>query len=851
MSSVTDSFGASPDSDSRRGIQLPHIRKSFNDTLAQRFQRPRPMETAITEKSTMHMPTQEESPLHRRKSKGGLLWLFGRKKSSTKSSLKLATSLQGKETSTSPLVTNRTSGSFQNRAPLVAHEVRVSSPLSTGSSTALQHQTSRPILKANPDRDPLVKPLASWHPPELFKAYPQATKHARLRAPTAQVKAILQLHEEKKIACLEQDLEQSVALENAKNEGVKKKREKDRGSKRSTLEITSNDGWVEKVYVLATSGYLLEYAGDGAFDRLPEKLMPLGKESAAFASDAIAGEHWVLQVSRIVNDDGIIPSEGPKSIFRKLGFGNDLRGSTSAFLLMFDSPEDMNSWLVAIRKEIEGLGGRKYRPDVGMRRTNDEIARQLRERPSRRYFIKREPDRFRDQLSDPSFEGMADKMQWVKARDHESLTITGRRPSMTTQKSTDSPSASNATISSDQAFLERLKETPRMSYVSAGTKTWSTSRGSSLEPSPARAPFSPEDLIPKPLEDKKDTPQISRARSSMQQVPASTPIVSPKHDVDIERGPGLPPAFSMARSTADRTSSPPPPSFGVPSFSVPSFSKRYSGVTIPAPLSPSTSGSNTNDHGAPLLTASNEHHGLSVEEKSRRGGPVQHSFPRDITKSTDVHTDSSLLHSFTSSDRNSLHLKSDHLVSRRFSSLDFTRDTCSRDLESAQSPFPHPPPTTALPALPRHQLLPLSSQNHIQDQRCSSGNVESIRKKRRPVSMQAHSDPTTRHRYRPPKIGLQHPSEMDEYSLSAPVTTIPKPRRAPPPPPLSLVQAPEVRRHRSPPQVIRPLPGDSFSEFRSLADVPSFFNSENNPLGSLEGPWNTSYSGRLPEMRVK
>lgn len=306
MSFATDIFEASPDPGSRRGVQLPHIRTSFNDTLAQRFQRPRPIETVIMEKSTMHIPTQEEPPLYRRKSKGGLLRLFGRKKSSSKSSLKLATSLQGKETSTKPLVTNHTSGSSHNRAPLAAHEVRVSSPLSTVSSTTLQHR-SRPILKTNPDTDPLVKTLASWDPPELFKAYPQAIKHARLRAPTAQVKAILQLYEEKKIACLEQDLEQSVALENAKNEGAKKKREKDRGSKRSTLEITSNAGWVEKVYVLATSGYLLEYAGDGAFDRLPEKLMPLGKDSAAFASDAIAGEHWVLQVSRIANDDGIIP----------------------------------------------------------------------------------------------------------------------------------------------------------------------------------------------------------------------------------------------------------------------------------------------------------------------------------------------------------------------------------------------------------------------------------------------------------------------------------------------------------------------------------------------------------------
>lgn len=799
----------------------------------------------------MYTSAPEPLPLYRRKPKRRLLWLFGRNKSTEKPDQKLASSLEGEDTSTKPPMKSHTLGP-QNLAPLPAQDVRVSSPLSTVSSNTLQLRTSKATLKSKSEKDPSVKALASWDPPELFKAYPQAIKHARLRAPVAQVKAILQLYEEKKSSSLEQDVEQNLALDHAENDGPRKKREKAKGFKHSTSGITPNDGWAEKVYVLATSGYLLEYAGDGAFDRLPEKLMPLGRESAAFASDAIAGEHWVLQVSRVANDDGIIPDEGPKSIFRKLRFGTGIRRSTSAFLLIFDSPDDLNAWLVAIRKEIEALGGRKYRPDVGMRRTNDEIARHLRERPSRRYFIKKEPNRFQDQIRDAGLEDMPDKTQSAKAGDPESLTITERRLSMATQKSMDSPSMSNATVSSDQAFLEQLKETPRMSYVSAGTKTWSTSRGSSPEPSPARAPFSPEDLVPKPVEVHTDALQISRARSSTQQLPALMPIVSPKHNVDGERGPESPRAFSMAQSTTDRASSSPPLN-----LKVPSFSKRYSCVANPTLMSPSTSGSNKSGCGAPPLVASEEHHKslkqprLPVEGKPRLSEPIPQNCPPGISKASDIYNTASLLQPLPNSDDNSLRPKSDHLVHRRFSSLGYARDVSSRDLESAQSHFPHPPPTSALPALPNCQLLPFSPENHVQDQRFSNGNAESIRKNRRPVSLQVHSDPTIRGRYRPPKIGLQHPSEIDEYSLTTPIATIPKPRRAPPPPPLSLVQAPEVRNRQYPSQATPPLQGDSLLEVPSLADMPSFLNLENSPLGSLEGPWSTSYTGSLQDMRVK
>lgn len=49
--------------------------------------------------------------------------------------------------------------------------------------------------------------------------------------------------------------------------------------------------WTRKIFILVTSGYLLQYASAGSFDRVPEKMMKLGKDSVAFASDAIPGKH--------------------------------------------------------------------------------------------------------------------------------------------------------------------------------------------------------------------------------------------------------------------------------------------------------------------------------------------------------------------------------------------------------------------------------------------------------------------------------------------------------------------------------------------------------------------------------
>lgn len=49
--------------------------------------------------------------------------------------------------------------------------------------------------------------------------------------------------------------------------------------KRQISGSLSKADWIQKIFVLVTSGYLLQYSGEGSFDRLPEKMMQLGKDS--------------------------------------------------------------------------------------------------------------------------------------------------------------------------------------------------------------------------------------------------------------------------------------------------------------------------------------------------------------------------------------------------------------------------------------------------------------------------------------------------------------------------------------------------------------------------------------------
>lgn len=114
-----------------------------------------------------------------------------------------------------------------------------------------------------------------------------------------------------------------------------------------------------KLFVLVTSGYLLQYAEEGPSDRLPEKVLHLGKESAAFACDLVPGKHYVLQVAQAIDEDGVT-LQNTGSIFSKLGIRTAAsKRVASDLLLVMPSGQEMESWMSAIRREIVVLGGRQ------------------------------------------------------------------------------------------------------------------------------------------------------------------------------------------------------------------------------------------------------------------------------------------------------------------------------------------------------------------------------------------------------------------------------------------------------------------------------------------------------------
>lgn len=186
--------------------------------------------------------------------------------------------------------------------------------------------------------------LATWDPIPLFQAHSQAIRTTTLPA-CVQAESLLRVHNRRETI---PDL--------AEQKGITRKKHR-RNSSTAALE------WTTKVYVLVP-GLLLQYAGEGTHDRLPEKVVQLCKDSAAFASDVIPGRHWVLQVSSIF-DEGALMSQDTRSLFGKLALREKERRQALDILMVFESAEEMENWMTLLRREIESLGGKRSLTETG------------------------------------------------------------------------------------------------------------------------------------------------------------------------------------------------------------------------------------------------------------------------------------------------------------------------------------------------------------------------------------------------------------------------------------------------------------------------------------------------------
>jgi len=438
-------------------------------------------------------------------------------------------------------------------------------------ASVLRHKKSTSVVRSQHAPINTRGSLATWDPPPLFKAYPQAIRHAHLPACTASAEVVLRLHRSG-------FSQSSLALDMFDESGVEKSDKAKKKHRRNTSGSSLKLEWTTKVFVFVTSGYLLQYSGDGSFDRLPEKVLQLGKDSAAFASDVIPGRHWVLQVSSVVEPDRNAASHAT-SLFSRLPFRGQDRRQAANLLMVFESAEEMDGWITTIRREIEGLGGRKYLSETGKPK-HDDIETQLKSQTSQRTLVVRDPDRFSRVMSP--------ELPWERTETseiHLDIAETDARD----QSFDDTSTASG--LSHDGQQLDGLRDsTNRFSYISSGQRTVITSADSSPACSPIRDSFVSNDdghISEMDLEDeprpraRPNAAAINDRRQSLQTM---------NHLLEIRTGATQPlrPHSTAHANTWHADSTPVLHSQPqtIPNFSVPQgMGKRYS-VTRPTPSDP-------------------------------------------------------------------------------------------------------------------------------------------------------------------------------------------------------------------------------------------------------------------------
>ena len=829
----------------RRGVQLPPIQTAFPQKSPQRLQRPRPVQQIIITKDCPSIAPAENAALGRRVSKGGIFGLFGRNKSYGNS--KPQTTVRVFEEEKKELTNeNNELVKTQSRAEEVGAPVAVQTSLMdqsidviTGIPRAPTSTGQQRAAKGAARSKSFKRDNTNWNPPPLFQAYPQAIKHSSLSAPSLSADAILRHYKTKKSYGPEAVFDGQDSSDQERRVHIPNKRQR-------WHEAVLNGPWVQKIYVLVTSGYVLQYTGEGTFDRLPEKIMPLGKNSAAFASDVIPGKPWVLHVCQeALDDDNAVNLQGPNSVFKKFSFRNEAKKPAN-FLLVIDNPEEMNEWLVAVRKEIESLGGREYRPDVHCRRTSSEVRRTLQEKPSRRFLIKRDPCQF----ADPPWESVPGITSLSDAVSPDPI-LKDRRPSAATRESVDSPSVSNTVVSVEQSNLDRLRETPRISYAS-NAKTLSTSPASSPSHSPIHTSFRfAETVNAEPCPDQYVTPKAQRASTNG----FSSPLVKRRKSSNASNAP---PASNNSRASSSDAVSP-------PHFSVPSYSKRYSVANhriSKIALPPASQSSSIQEVASPSCKIDGGDYSNRRTSVLGELQPTTRTSPKGSKSLGNLSAyfcppPTTIALAPSTSPGELLSPKTDAAVPRRFSSLEYSRgiSPIRGAAQKPPSPPPHPPPTAALPAIPRTSSVLPSPGSHRHSTQPFINPAKQTQDFRRPISMQVRSRPSIKVHQDSFDIVSKQSFDASVFTTSSTSSTMldptspdltfstapvpPPPSRSAPPPP----ERPRIQSMRSLPQI----DGTPEQLMTQLPRLPSIRVSRKGFRGSLEGPWSAGYSNERPD----
>lgn len=333
---------------------------------------------------------------------------------------------------------------------------------------------------------PTKSPTSSSELPILSQAYADAIKDAQLPASSLPADTIIRINNRDKLA--------AAAAAKTYGSTTLKKNEPPKTKRRSHSQTIANAEWTEKIFVLVVGGYLLQYAAEGAADRLPEKVLQLGKRSVAFASDVIPGKHWVLQISQEM-DDGSMAIDS-RSLMARLSFrSSEYRRLTSNMLLVFQSIEEMQSWLTVFRQEIEALGGKKHAAETTPGLPEDEVEQDMDEASDARPVssIPEVAPRCPDPISPQGHSFLA---SWDDATEDEldraqkQAVDVSLRPVSQIRQSTDTAlshrapfdmARDDARLSYSTAITDITPDDTRLSYVTARTSLSSRSASPSRE----------------------------------------------------------------------------------------------------------------------------------------------------------------------------------------------------------------------------------------------------------------------------------------------------------------------------------------------------------------------------------
>ncbi|CAG8278789.1 unnamed protein product [Penicillium salamii] len=547
----------------RRGHKLAPLQTNFSRPATKpRLQRPRPTEYPSTNGSEGPIPLQ--SPVRRQSSKSSLRNLFGRDKSRVEPKLDEIVESQVPEPQTA----------IFNMAPSITTHRTIDSASTVTSPTDLRSRTKTSRQDRQPDPKIPTQDQYGWKPPPLFQAYPQSAKHDTLAAPALSADAILRLHATTARNTAE-DTPANPLEENETATAARKKREQKQRKHLRTLSGTINKvEWTQKIYVLANVGYILQYAGEGKNDRLPEKMLLLGPKSVAFASDAIPGKHWVLQISTnpTADADSNAP-ETPKPRFSRFGFHkSNHRRLSRSFLLVFDNPEAMIGWLVAVRAEIERRGGPKLTQE---KHSDEDTMPQLRSKSSIRQMVKKDPHRISSLFLQPQ------NLQSPIEDDGQSVggaTWQSRRSSYTSVNRRSVIESRSGSVSTGRTEATNPTNASIASDVRSSSFTSSNVPNS---PPTSDGVYRSDEPLPDELDRilaRSPPPSSQGKRQSF----FASPATQPPPITDFTEAQSYPPA----PEAIVRCVSPP-----APNFSVPSFSKKFvpRGGPIPIQASPPSS----------------------------------------------------------------------------------------------------------------------------------------------------------------------------------------------------------------------------------------------------------------------